>query len=652
MLWLLTACLQPNMTDDSVRCDPGPLSPGELRARVRECADEAIPFGEGRRGEWLIENSTLRVAVRAAPNALTHFNTAGGGIVDLATPIGNDLIHEILPTIGSEPLKQAQLELTSNADEAVVSLNDIESGATVKYRIEIDNPTIEFDGHDGLIIVPNEGFERMGQMLIHPEYAEVIAFDGQVTDLGGYLSISGQRIAVDSANQVWKWLNSSDNVHSFSSNGDYFKVFSTNGEELGRFDFDGGEFRGHLPNEAESIQVVKNGCMPSDQLPISMTEIPDLTDCTESLIRVQDEQGHSIFATLNHKDGQIVIPPSGWSLETPMPLEDVVISAGPRHSVATMNVLVPQANTQFDITLYQSTESYLVFSPLANCGPSSELRISAEQSAQALAAQGIDFAICSAEHMVPSFPNLSVHTSAEINLWPGSHSEEPHVLAWPWTQSLRDPGYGAIPPDMSTYDQLDFAAKTGRNTLIDVDWINEHPPPWDTPPDFLLLHHEEELETYRQLLHDRVPIIPLGPINHCLTLSDVQTHPVDIERSLRRMNTSIGNGPVVRLDVDGAHNGELLDEREQYMVSIEIEAPRWMALEELELWSNDALLMVWEMGDSRKYQIPIRGKHSTLSAVVKGFSTLDNSELWGMSSPVFISNVTAPIQDTASGEND
>ena len=88
------------------------------------------------------------------------------------------------------------------------------------------------------------------------------------------------------------------------------------------------------------------------------------------------------------------------------------------------------------------------------------------------------------------------------------------------------------------------------------------------------------------------------------------------------------------------------------MVSIEIEAPRWMALEELELWSNDALLMVWEVGDTRKYQIPIRGEHSALSAVVKGFSTLDNSELWGMSSPVFISNVIDPIQDTALGDND
>ena len=85
MLWLLTACLQPNPETDSLRCDPGPIEPGALRARARECSDEAIPFGEGRRGEWLLENSVLRASVRAAPNALTLFNAAGGGLVDVAT---------------------------------------------------------------------------------------------------------------------------------------------------------------------------------------------------------------------------------------------------------------------------------------------------------------------------------------------------------------------------------------------------------------------------------------------------------------------------------------------------------------------------------------------------------------------------------------
>ena len=117
--------------------------------------------------------------------------------------------------------------------------------------------------------------------------------------------------------------------------------------------------------------------------------------------------------------------------------------------------------------------------------------------------------------MVPSFPSLSTHTKANINLWPGSHSDSPLVLAWPWTQSLRDAGYGAIPPDLSTVDQLDYAANWSKHLGGCQAGLKKNPTPWDTPPDFMLLNHVDDLVAYRALYRNRTPIIPLGPINHC-----------------------------------------------------------------------------------------------------------------------------------------
>ena len=69
-----------------------------------------------------LEYSYFRASVRAAPNALTLFHAAGGGLVDVATATGASLVHEIIPLVGTTPLERAKLELFSATNEAVVSI--------------------------------------------------------------------------------------------------------------------------------------------------------------------------------------------------------------------------------------------------------------------------------------------------------------------------------------------------------------------------------------------------------------------------------------------------------------------------------------------------------------------------------------------------
>ena len=648
MLWLFGACLEASPSLEPPSCDPRILESGELRARARECADEAIPNGEGRRGEWLLENSMLRAAVRAAPNALTIFHASGGGIVDLATADGNDLLHEIIPLINDAPIERSHLLLESTEEQASVTLNSFTDDSVVKYWIEPDTPKLQFDGHDSLLIVPDAGFRLEGQMLIHPDHETVIAFDGPAVDLEGHIVLSANQIAVDQAQTVWKWLDPNTLNINVRSESDFFNAYSNTEQLVGQFNVNAGQFEGSLPSTVATLRGGRLGCALGPAVPITSDSIPEPTDCAKAFIRVQDHHGQSLFAQLSHSTGTLLIPPNGRYLNKPELLSEVIVSAGPHHEIVHFDLLDPTQDDTIDITLHQATNDYLIFSPLAQCSPATESRETADVVAQQLASKGIDFAICSAEQMVPEAPNLQAHTQAEIDLWPGSHTSAPFVLAWPWYQTLRDAGYGAIPPDIISKDQLDYAAKTGRNTMVDVAWTLENPPPWDTPPDFLLLQEPSDLERYRNLLTQRVPVIPLGALNHCINLSDVPWHPVDIERELRRMHTAIGNGPIVLLTTQGGQNGDLLPQGSQRELHIELETPRWMVLEELTLWSNDRLLQSWSIEGQKHIRYTLRGQHEAITAVVTGYNQTDNSLLWGMSSPILFSNTTEELSDTGS----
>jgi hypothetical protein len=45
---------------------------GEVRARRIGCSDEILPDGEARQGDWLLENSQIRLAIRDATVSLTQ----------------------------------------------------------------------------------------------------------------------------------------------------------------------------------------------------------------------------------------------------------------------------------------------------------------------------------------------------------------------------------------------------------------------------------------------------------------------------------------------------------------------------------------------------------------------------------------------------
>ena len=94
MIWLL-GCLE--FPPEAPTCDPRVLASGELRARRIPCSEELISGGEGRVGDYLIENSMARYVVRGPYAALTRLGEPGGTLVDAAAPGVGDMLLELTP---------------------------------------------------------------------------------------------------------------------------------------------------------------------------------------------------------------------------------------------------------------------------------------------------------------------------------------------------------------------------------------------------------------------------------------------------------------------------------------------------------------------------------------------------------------------------
>ena len=63
ILWTL-ACVRGEASPED--CDPRVLVPGEVRGKKIACEEELIFGGEGREGDWLLENAVARFVVRGS----------------------------------------------------------------------------------------------------------------------------------------------------------------------------------------------------------------------------------------------------------------------------------------------------------------------------------------------------------------------------------------------------------------------------------------------------------------------------------------------------------------------------------------------------------------------------------------------------------
>ena len=139
-MWLvaLLGCSGAGRVAGTDACDPRALAPGEVRARQVPCSEELLAGGEGRVGDWLLENAAARFLVRGTYAALTYLGEPGGTLIDAAPPEGEDLLLELFVDAD-----RSDIAAVNEDGEARLELPG------VTYRLEADSDVLHIEGPDG-----------------------------------------------------------------------------------------------------------------------------------------------------------------------------------------------------------------------------------------------------------------------------------------------------------------------------------------------------------------------------------------------------------------------------------------------------------------------------------------------------------------------
>lgn len=191
MLSLLLACAAPDGAPDPAACDARALAPGEVRARRIPCSDELIAGGEGRTGDWVIENAMARYVVRGPYAALTLLDEPGGTLVDAAFPGGTDVLLEYVPD-GDRSTIVAE----NDGDEARLVLPG------VTYRLGADDGALAIDGAGTGTLQGVPTAVRTGATL-GDDAGTFFGVDGAAAGGGGRVAVAGVTRAAVEPEALW-----------------------------------------------------------------------------------------------------------------------------------------------------------------------------------------------------------------------------------------------------------------------------------------------------------------------------------------------------------------------------------------------------------------------------------------------------------------
>jgi hypothetical protein len=540
---------------------------GEVRARRIECSDEILPDGEARQGDWLLENSQIRLAIRAATVSLTQLTGTGGTLIDAALPEGTDALIEAIPSTQGSWFETARVEAWSETGAAGIrvtgTLPDGSEGE-VGYTLSADSVDLVLTGMDGITVVPMTNSVVVGDAIETPVDGDwlLLSADGEMTDLGGWVQwASPTRLRVGPRAEVYSARWPASRVQG-TSDGDWVHALKR-GELSARLDVVDGSFSGWVPQMLDGLQAVASGALPSEiraaknglDLPVGARGAFQLA--------ITDEQGAPLPATLTWNgtaypwlpgDGPIPVPPGegSGSISAGIAYDTVEL---PTQELAGTNTLEAQLDRQIG-------DALLVRLDVVGAPDPSERR-SSDQILRAEAARGVRWAVLVAEDEIPRV-SLQESTGVWMHAQAGSRSGGSHgaPMTWPWSTDTDAPAHGATPWHLlDPLDMLDVMTKAGsRRALIDSDWVAAAGTPveWAMGPEAFRLDSLEDLESFTALLDHWVPITPVGPWTWVEGVVESEASTTEAVRGILAGRTTATTGPRLVLTVDGVGPGELL----------------------------------------------------------------------------------------------
>ena len=596
-LWLLASCTVPSLPGDDSRCDDRELEQGEVRLRKIPCNAERISDGDGRRGDWLLENSEARFVFRAVGGSLSDVEGSAGGMVDAARPNGIDSLVELRPL--EFEFHSAAAE--SSEDRGTLRILGLHRGeeAEIVYRLAADDPVLRIESPASWLLAPGEGSRLYGSTVEPGHGRYVYAFQaGLEADLGGSLQLSDlEAFAVGEWEEVHGWLDPNAVWAEGEADAAWVEAVP---EGTARLPVKDRVFGGWLPSGTESVRAAQDGCKPGVPGPLEGEGSLETGECGSMLARVRDEDGTPLPALLHWEGGTHPIPPGGERIALPPLAAGAWIEAGPGYE-AFHAELDTAEHPSLSVVLRRTAPEGVLFMPHVLASPDRRIREDGAVLLRKAAGRGAALAVLASGRVVSPFspPGPGRLWEPWIHVQQASFAEEGLVQAWPWSRNRNLPGFGAAPSHMlSPADLLSFSKKGGRMTMVGTDWAEDSGPlhEWEMRPDFIWVGGAEDLESYYGLLGSGLPLAPLGPVTWIHGLAGRTAQPEEILMQALDHRVTAGNGPWLEIEAGGASTGEPFPGGEERLeIRIRLETPEWMPMEELRLVGPGGELASWEL---------------------------------------------------------
>ena len=566
-------------------CDARALDPGEVRARRLLCTDERI--GDGRIGDWMVENARARWAIRDGYAPLTRTTGAGGTAVDATWAGGSDLLRELSPLVDGAPLEALTLSPWTGTEEAGLRGDgQTVDGAEVSLlvRLGADSPALRWEGADGLLLAPQAGSVRVGTVVEQgddPADLRLVGARGLVSDQGGWIRwddadtvVLGDRETV--AEALWPdgpWV-------SGTGSGDWVEALDADGAILARLPVLDGRWEGRVPPETADLRATQEGCDPGQAAPHDDHRARTPGPCATLRVRVVDDAGHDLPATLWWDDQPWPLPSGGGEIAPGTGTARVWVSAGPAWQAADLGALSLSGDQTLDVVLPVVADGLAARLGLT-AWPDPTERRTPEEVLAAAAAAGDRYAVLCADDEVATVA-YDGHTRSWLQArggvrttWSGTA-----LISWPWTGDIRAPAHGAPPGDRLDAAALLSYLRLGGSRLVLVPpaWVDAAgaPSTWEAPPHGLILDGMDALDRYLALLDQRVPLAATGPLTWLLDVDGEAD--VDLDAAITGGRTVASNAPWLDLRVLGQGPGASLDPSAGVVARVTVRAPAYVPL--------------------------------------------------------------------------
>ena len=585
-------------------CDPRVLNAGEVRARQLLCTDELIPGGEARVGDWVLENSVARFALRGTYAALYTLDDQGGTLVDAVA-----LIPDADADDGSASEASGGDGDEGSADEGGVSVD-----ALGEIRVEGDRSSIVAvnEGGTASLVLPgmtwtlaaDEGVLRLSgasgasAATIQPLPGGTRTGSSWQGAAGGFLGTDGSAEDGLSAAVIQAeiaFVTADREAWTAAQYGSAEAVLETvdadtvaverDGTVLTRLPVTDGVVSGWAP-EGATLRGEREGCTYDGLAQ---------TACGFMHVRVRDDAGNDRVSSFYTDSARWVLPAGGGVIPGGLEAFAGTLWAGPAYGYTTLT-FTPGTDQAVTLRREMNTDGAVLADLRRAVAPDSDAAWASPEAAHDASGDGVGFVVVYADDEVPSASVLraDTHERAADGAYPlfvtaGVRSQSADggtVLSWPWSANSKRAAHGAPEQGWSALDLLTLVRNNSANrrTIVDAAWVQaalaEAPVyAWFDTPLAVWLDDADAMAVYFDLLAHYVPVTPVGP-RTWIELPNGDRNIPGIEAGLYAGQTTAGNGP----RIEASSSASLVGDR---YWRVQVDASRWMGVRALTVWTPE-----------------------------------------------------------------